>query len=389
MRSRGRAGAFWIKFTSAACVLAVLAACSGTPKPPVGPTPSPVPPVDTPDEVRPTPSGQRLSDLPGWDKTDAFIALEAVRASCAYRRSQRYAKACAALKIKTFESPEEIKTWLVAHFKIERVSGEGLLTAYFVPEYAATTVPNAEFSQPVRLRPNDHLLIDGALMTPPQAAGKKVAARKSGDLYVPYYTRAEIEAMPATGSAYFMRPEDYFFMQLQGSGYLTLEDGTRIMAAYAADNGQPFVGIAKVLTDRGILAKDQSSGENIRKWLADNRGPVAQDVMNQNPRYAFFVIDTTRLQPLGAAAVPLPSGSAIAVDPLYHQYGDLYWIDADAGTLKDSFPVYQRMVSALDTGGAIKGKVRADLYMGVGDRAGTEAGRVKHTLRMWRIVPAA
>ncbi|ESQ80930.1 hypothetical protein AEYBE204_00995 [Asticcacaulis sp. YBE204] len=364
----------------------MLAACVQTPKPPVGPTP--VPPIDQPEpEPQPIPKSDRLSALPGWETSDAFIALEAVRGTCAYKKGRQYSKACDDLKTKSFESPEEIKAWLLARFKIERLEGEGLLTAYFVPEYPATTVASAEFSQPVRERPDDLVLVDATQLSPPSAAGKKVAARKVGDLYVPYYTRAEIETQPAPYARYFMRPEDYFFMQLQGSGYLTLEDGTRIMAAYAADNGQPFVGIAKTLTDRGILAKNQSSGDNIRKWLAENRGPVAQEVMNQNPRYAFFVIDTTRMEPLGAAAVPLPAGSAIAVDPLHHQYGDLYWLDADAGTLKDSFPVYQRMVSALDTGGAIKGKIRADLYIGHGDRAGQEAGRVKHTLRMWRIVP--
>lgn len=365
-----------------------LAGCVQTPKPidPTPPEPPVVEPVPVPDPTPPIPASDRLSALPGWDKGDAFIALEAVRGTCAYRRGRNYSDVCEALKDQSFESPEEIKAWLLANFKIERVSGEGLLTAYFVPEYASSLTPSVEFSQPVRLRPDDHVLIEGSKMMPPQS-GAKVAARKVGDQYVPYYTRAEIEAQPAPMSRYYMRPEDYFFMQLQGSGYLTLEDGTRVMAAYAADNGHPFVGIAKVMVERGILAKDQSSGDNIRKWLADNRGPVAQEMMNQNPRYAFFVIDTTRLEPLGAAAVPLPSGAAIAVDPAHHQYGDLYWIDADAGTLKNSFPVYQRMVSALDTGGAIKGKVRADLYIGHGDRAGLEAGRVKHTLRMWRIVP--
>ncbi|MDC7683064.1 MltA domain-containing protein [Asticcacaulis sp. BYS171W] len=384
-------GANRLKFAVTAGLLLLVAACVETPKPPVGPTPVP-PPINNGDkpepEPQPIPKSDRLSALPGWETSDAFIALEAVRGTCAYKKGRQYSKSCEDLKGKSFESPEEIKAWLLTRFRIERLEGEGLLTAYFVPEYPATTVATTEFSQPVRERPDDLVLVDATQLSPPSAAGKKVAARKVGDLYVPYYTRAEIEAQPAPYARYFMRPEDYFFMQLQGSGYLTLEDGTRIMAAYAADNGQPFVGIAKTLTDRGILAKNQSSGDNIRKWLAENRGPVAQEVMNQNPRYAFFAIDTTRMEPLGAAAVPLPAGSAIAVDPLHHQYGDLYWLDADAGTLKDSFPVYQRMVSALDTGGAIKGKIRADLYIGHGDRAGQEAGRVKHTLRMWRIVPA-
>lgn len=400
MSLTGRAeamAAVWRRAFAYGCVSIAalsLVACVETPKPPVGPTP--VPPTDTkpqpvptppPVEPLPTRPSQSLSALPGWNETDPFIALEAVRGACAYRQGRQYAKVCTELKAQAFEQPDEIKGWLETRFRVQRIEGEGLLTAYFVPEYAATTVPSAEFSQPVRLKPNDLVLVDGALMTPPQPAGKRFAARRVGELYVPYYTRAEIEAQPVTGPAYYMRPEDYFFMQIQGSGYLTLDDGTRFMAAYAADNGLPFVGIAKTLTERGLLKKEQTSGENIRQWLAENRGPVAQEVMNQNPRYAFFAIDMTKMEPLGAAAIPLPAGAAIAVDPSFHSYGDLYWVDADAGTLSGAFPTYRRMVAALDTGGAIRGQIRADLYMGHGDRAGREAGRVKHKLRMWRIVP--
>nr|WP_303651301.1 MltA domain-containing protein [Asticcacaulis currens] len=379
------------------CIAALsLVACVETPKAPVGPVsiptqpaphsqPQPLPTSPPSEPARPV---QSLSTLPGWEATDPFIALEAVRGACAYRQGRQYARVCDALKAQSFEQPDEIKHWLEARFRVERIEGEGLLTAYFVPEYPATTVPSAEFSQPVRTKPADLVLVDGAQMTPPQPAGKRFAARRVGELYVPYYTRAEIEAQTVTGPAYYMRPEDYFFMQIQGSGYLTLEDGTRFMAAYAADNGLPFVGIAKTLTERGLLKREQTSGEVIRQWLADNRGPVAQEVMNQNPRYAFFSIDMTKMEPLGAAAIPLPAGAAIAVDPSFHSYGDLYWVDADTGSLTGAFPAYRRMVAALDTGGAIRGQIRADLYMGHGDRAGREAGRVKHRLRLWRIVPA-
>ncbi|MFT4089644.1 MAG: MltA domain-containing protein [Asticcacaulis sp.] len=381
---------FWLRAVAITGTALWLTACVQTPKPPV--TTPVTPPVTVPgpsvDPLPYIPADQRLSALPGWETSDAFIALEAVRGTCNYRSGRQYAAICADLAVTDFESPEEIKSWLLARFKIERVEGEGLLTAYFVPEYPAVSVPDQEFSQPVRVRPADLEMVDGAMMSPPQTAGVLVAARRDNGRYVPYYSRAEIETRPATGASLYMRPEDYFFMQIQGSGFLTLPDGTRVLAAYAANNGLPFVGIARPMTERGILTADQSSGENIRKWLAANRGPVAQEMMNQNPRYAFFTIDTTRMEPLGAASVPLPAGSAIAVDPAHHVYGDLYWIDADAGALKNAFPSYQRMVAALDTGGAIKGKVRADLYMGIGDRAGLEAGRVKHNLRKWRIVPA-
>ena len=185
-----------------------------------------------------------------------------------------------------------------------------------------------------------------------------------------------------------MRPEDLFFLQIQGSGVLTLEDGRRMKAVYAANNGWPFIGIANPMRDRGLLARENTSAEAIRAWLAEHRGPDAQAIMQLNPRYAFFsLVPDDGRQPVGSAAIPLAAGRSLAVDTAYHQMGEVYWIDANAPILQGAFPVYRRMAMALDTGGAIKGDVRADLYLGVGPAAGAEAGRVRHTLRLYRLVP--
>jgi membrane-bound lytic murein transglycosylase A len=112
--------------------------------------------------------------------------------------------------------------------------------------------------------------------------------------------------------------------------------------------------------------------------------------MQLNPRYAFFRLapDDGR-PPVGAAGSPLPAGRAVAVDRAWHQMGELLWIDAEAPLLQGAFPTYRRLVVALDTGGAIQGPVRADLYLGQGDAAGAEAGRVRHALRLYRMIPRA
>ena len=142
------------------------------------------------------------------------------------------------------------------------------------------------------------------------------------------------------------------------------------------------------MVERGIFKPNAASGDSIRNWLAANRGPKAQAVMQLNPRYIFFNLtaDDGR-EPPGAAGIPLPAGRAIAVDPSRHAYGDLYWIDAQAPILAGAFKVYRRLAMALDTGSAIRGQVRADLYIGRGDAAGQEAGRVRHTLKMVRLRP--
>ncbi|MBW8880416.1 MAG: MltA domain-containing protein [Asticcacaulis sp.] len=358
-----------------------------TPPPPVTPTPSPTPTPPVIPAVNPVPADKRLDTLPGWGTSDAFIALEALRATCIYKKGRQYAPVCSDLGTQEFDSPDQIKDFLNSHLMVEPLAGEGLLTGYYVPDYQADYVQTPEFSQPVRPKPDDLVTVAGSQLTPASSAAK-IAARKVGDKYVPYYTRAEIEMMPVM-TGYYMRPEDYFFMQIQGSGFLDMPDGKRVYAAYAADNGRPFVGVATVMVERGYLTKDQTSGDNIHQWLADHRGPEATEIMNMNPRYGFFAIKPEMTEPVGAAGLPLPPGSAIAVDPTQHDLGDLFWLDAKAGTLSGAFPAYQRLVAALDTGGAIKGNIRADLYIGLGARAGSEAGRIKHALHMWRIVPYA
>ncbi len=185
-----------------------------------------------------------------------------------------------------------------------------------------------------------------------------------------------------------MKPEDLFFLQIQGSGVLDFPDGRRLKAVYAANNGQPFVGVATPMRQQGLLAADNTSGEAIRGWLADHRGPDADAIMRLNPRYIFFTLQPwDGKEPTGAAGVTLTPGRALAVDPSKHDYGALYWIDGAAPTLSGAFPTYRRLAMALDTGSAIKGQVRADLYLGTGAAAGLEAGRVKHRLRLYALTP--
>jgi membrane-bound lytic murein transglycosylase A len=282
------------------------------------------------------------------------------------------------------------RRFLEANFHAERLEGEGVLTAYFAPEYPARSRPDGEFSAPLRPKPDDLLVVDAGLFDPAQA-GRLGAARSAGGTDLePYPDRTAIEAQKPDRALAWLRPEDLFFLQIQGSGVLTFDDGRRMKALYAANNGRAFFAIANTMRDRGLLPKENTSAETIRAWLAAHRGPEADAIMRLNPRYAFFNLapDDGR-QPVGSANLPLPPGRAIAVDPTRHAMGELIWLDAEAPILAGAFPTYRRMVSALDTGGAIKGEVRADLYLGLGPAAGAEAGRVRHSLKMYRLVPRA
>ncbi len=370
--------------TAAGLVLGLLAACAPrvaeAPRP--GPGPAPVPtPVPAPPAPRPPMSDGSVAALPGWADEDHRAALVAWAAGChVHPGAPERAVCAAAASLAPVATDDLARAFFETRFTAVPATtadgGPGLLTAYFAPEYPARTTPSAEFDAAVLARPADLVREDG-----------RVLRRTPGGL-VPYPDRAAIEAGAiATDILGWMRTEDLFFMQIQGSGYLTFEDGRRVRAAYAADNGKAFVGIARPMSERGLLPRDGTSGEAIRAWLAARRGPEARAVTALNPRYIFFRVEPDDGEPAGAAGVPLIQRRSIAIDPAAWRYGDLVFLDADAGNLRGARRGYRGLVTALDTGSAIRGPVRADFYMGRGDAAGEEAGTVRHPLHMWRLVP--
>lgn len=373
--------------------MALLLAACATGRPPASPPPFAPPPgpvVEAPPEpVLPPEPARRIAvrDLAGWDQEDHAAAFRAFRETCQTSRTPALADVCRRARAAGPLGEAQARRFLEDNFDAERVGDSGMLTAYFAPEYPARRAPDGEFTAPVLAKPDDLMVVDGGLFDPAQS-GKPGAARYRDGAFEPYPDRAGVEADPRAPALAWMRPEELFFLQIQGSGVLTFEDGRRMKALYAANNGRPFVGVAIPMRDRGLLPANDTSGEAIRAWLASHRGAEAQAVMALNPRYIFFrLAPDDGLQPAGAAGAPLPPGRALAVDPTRHAMGQPFWIDADAPTLNGAFPSYRRMAMALDTGGAIKGEVRADLYLGQGARAGAEAGRVKHSLRMWRLTP--
>jgi membrane-bound lytic murein transglycosylase A len=368
----------------AVVALLVLTACTTTPMKPTGPGPVGPGPVAT----IPEPSGElSFAQLQGWPQEDHLGALDAFRQGCGVAKAPALAEVCRKARLERALDDDEARRFLETNFRPEPVAGQGLLTAYFAPEYEARMSRSAEFSAPMRGKPADLVTLDLAQFDPGMA-GKKVAGEVEGGQFVPYLDRAAIEASPVDRPLAWMRPEDLFFLQIQGSGILVLPDGRRVRAAFAAHNGRPFVGIATPMRDKGLLPDNNTSGDAIRAWLADHRGPEADAIMQLNPRYVFFqTLPDDGKQAVGAAGIPLPAGRAIAVDPSRHALGELYWLDASAPKLAGAFPTYRRLAVALDVGGAIKGDVRADLYTGTGPAAGAEAGRVRHDLRLYRLVP--
>lgn len=373
-----------------AVVVAVLALSACATTPPVAPSPPAVIPAPAIAAV-PVPGTPTvgpvteldLTALPGWSHEDHLAAFNAWLAGCSVARDPAAAALCDRARTLALGpvSPSDARAFLEVGFvAVEARTDDGspgLMTAYFAPEYPARRQADAEFDAPVLAVPDDLV----------RREGRALQQRYDGSTG-PYPDRAVIEATPPAEPLAWMRAEDLFFLQIQGSGYLTFADGDRARVAYAADNGARFVGIARPMARDGLLSPNGTSGDAIRAWLAAHRGAEARAVMALNPRYIFFRLDPDDGgDPAGAAGIPLPARRAIAVDPAHWRYGDLVWLSADGGNLRGARGSYQGAVMALDTGSAIRGPVRADLYMGRGESAGAEAGAVRHPLRMWRLVP--
>lgn len=361
-----------------------LAACATTEGPPPATSAWRAPPPSVPRSplppVRPaTPEHADAGDhaaingsfahLRGWAEDDHAAALAAFQQSCAAAHDPALKDVCSRAIALGHADERQARQFLEVNFRPEASPEEGLLTAYFAPVYEARNMPEGDFTAPVRPRPDDLPTADWSA-----SAG------------APYADRAEIDTRPAPDALAWMRPEDLFFLQIQGSGVLVYPNGVRVKALFDGVNGAKFRGIATPMRDQGLIT--DTSGDSIRQWLAAHAGPDAQSVMRLNPRYVFFKLGPDDGQdPAGAAGMPLIPGRAVAVDTSRHTLGELVWIDASAPTLPGAFPTYRRLTVALDTGGAIKGDARADLYLGRGPAAGLAAGRVRHTLRLYRLVP--
>jgi membrane-bound lytic murein transglycosylase A len=299
-------------------------------------------------------------------------ALRAVAAACAVAaRDPPMAEVCGRARRLTSPGEAEARLFLESNFRPEPLAAPGLLTAYFTPVYEARTSPQGEFTAAVRPRPADL-----------PAKGPGPAA--------PYFDRGWIERRPARDALAWMRPEDLFFLQIQGSGVLEIPGSPPMRAVFDGSNGLPFLGLAAPMRAAGLLSDANTSADAIHAWLAAHRGPEAEAVMRLDRRYVFFRLQADDgAEPSGAAGLRLIPGRALAVDPAEHPMGEVLWVDASAPALGGAFPVYRRLAMALDTGGAIRGRARADLYLGRGAQAGLEAARVRHVLRLYRLAPLA
>ena len=179
---------------------------------------------------------------------------------------------------------------------------------------------------------------------------------------------------------------ELFFLHIQGSGRILLDDGEKVMVNYADQNGHPYKSIGKYMLEQGIMERSQMSMQNIRKWAKEN--PLRVDeLLSQNPSYVFFrELDKSFQSPPGALGVPLTPERSLAVDRRYVPLGAPVFV---ATTWPNTSRPLNRLMMAQDTGGAIKGRIRGDFFWGMGDKAGAQAGRMKQDASFWVLLPQA
>ena len=360
-----------------AAVLAVLAACA-----PAWPPQANVPRVPASQVPAIALVATSFDRLAGWLDDDHGAALVAFRRSCARIRSWLPGRAlgqapmggivadwrpiCAAA-----DAMGTADAALARHFFESRLrpylATDGgrpdvLFTGYYEADLNGAKTRHGPYQTPIYGRPPEL----GAV--------------------VPYHARDRIDNGILAGRGlellWARDPVDVFFLHIQGSGRVMMEDGTVVRLGYAGDNGHPYFAIGRELVARGAIAKDAVSMQSIRAWMKANRSRAA-GLMALNPRFIFFS-RVTDAGPIGAQGAPLTPGRSLAVDPRFVPLGLPLWLDTRHPV--DATPL-RRLVVAQDTGGAIKGALRGDLFWGSGAQAAEAAGRMRESGRYYVLLP--
>lgn len=359
--------------------LALLAACSvSTPKPDA-------PPSTTPG----TYAKANWKALPAVSDSDLQAGFAAWRSACPRLKSDAtWAPTCAAAaNIAT--TPSAVRQFLQANLDVYALRAannraDGLITGYYEPIYAGSLTRTAKASVPVYGVPDDMVSVQLDSLYP-ELKGKRLRGRVEGRVLKPYDDAARIAAngVKAPVLAWLTSPMDMQFLQIQGSGRVQLADGRQLRIAYADQNGHPYRPIGRWLVEQGELKQADVSMAAIRAW-ADAHPARVPELLASNPSYVFFTRGPDSDDgPRGSLNVPLTAGYSVAVDRNVVPLGSLLWLS----TTRPDGTALVRPVAAQDTGGAITGEVRADLFWGTGDAAGELAGHMKQNGTIWMLWP--
>lgn len=348
---------------------------------------------------QPAPSAPPLQvaswqDVSTWGQDDPAAAWSALRASCSkLGRKPEWKAACdTAARLGERPTSAAARQFFESRFTPWQLtnpdgSPEGLVTGYYEPLIEGSRQRSARSAWPVHGVPEDMLTIELGDVHP-ELKNMRLRGRVVGSKVLPYWSRQQIDekggGLPAPVLLWANDPIDLFFLQVQGSGRVRLPDGGMVRIGYADQNGHPYQSIGRWLVSKGEISLDKASMDSIKRWARENPRRL-RELLHTNPSYVFFrELPAATGGPIGALGIPLSEGRSIAVDPRYVPLGAPVFL---ATTHPNSQRPLNRLVLAQDTGGAIKGSVRADFFWGFGAEAGREAGRMRQQGRMWVLLP--
>ena len=347
-------------------------------------------------------------DIDGFAEDDMSAAWPAWLQSCntlinktpknkIQNNQQPWQAACSAASALNKPKKQAIQAYFAEYFNVYSTSNvdgsdTGLITGYYQPLLKGSRSKSNQYPHPLYKQPTDLITVDLGETYPElknkRVRGKLVNDKDGRNKLVPYPTRAEIEtaSSPLVGNelVWINDQVEGFFLQVQGSGIVQLDSGENMQVGYADQNGQAYNSIGRVLIERGELSKDQASMQGIKNWATRNPAKL-QELLNANPSYVFFRELPAGLSgPLGALGVPLTAERSVAIDPRHVPLGAPVFLST---TLPNSNKPLKKLMIAQDTGGAIKGGVRADYFWGAGEAAGKQAGSMKQQGKIWVLLP--
>ena len=265
----------------------------------------------------------------------------------------------------------------------------GLFTGYYMPLLQGSLKRTEKYNIPLYGLPSNLVTINLKLFDP-KLMNRTMVGRLKGNRVVSFYTRAEInkgaikESAPVI--AWVDSAIDRSFLEIQGSGIIALADGSQLVVGYIAENGAPYTAIAKVLIDKGVMTRDNASMQHIRRYLESHPEKI-NPVLNKNKSFVFFSALPEK-EALGSQGVALTPGYSLAVDRKWVPLGAPVWLNTTRPAEKtEKQKPFQRLMVAQDTGGAIKGIVRGDVYWGAGTQATAIAGKMKNQGHYWLLLP--
>ncbi|UDL87398.1 murein transglycosylase A [Mesorhizobium sp. PAMC28654] len=350
-----------------------------------------------------------FAELPGWDDDDHLAAFAAFRRSAFHILAKPYRSGALGVDFNAFSeaygeartiSPAnrlEARAFFERYFAPATIAAEdggpGLVTGFYEPEVEASAVRTERFSVPLLARPADLVDIDDANrpagLDPYLAFGRETPRGP-----VEYFDRGEIERGALAGKgleiAWLADKVDAFFIHVQGAARLKMADGRLGRVTYAAKSGQRFTGPGKILSEIGEIPLQEVTMQSIRAWFKAHPDRV-DEILWRNRSYIFFreaAVEDVALGPIAAAKVPLTPGRSVAVDRLLHTFGTPFYIDAPSLLAFGGKP-FRRLMIAQDTGSAITGPARGDLFAGSGNAAGEIAGVVRNAADFHALIPRA